>query len=730
VTSQRLEGAAPEESFMHHLRTLALGAALCALAFGAARAAPPPETAPAGAGSVFAKPSPLFLHAPQFDRIKDSDFKPALEQGMARQKAEITAIANTPAAPTFDNTIAAMERSGQMLERANEVFSALTAANTNDTLQKIETEESPKLSAHNDWIYLNPKLFARVRSLHDQREALQLDPEQRQLLEVTYLNFVRAGAQLSAADKTKLRALNERLSTLETEFSHRLLAATKDGALVIDDKAKLAGLSDAQIAAAADDAEGRGLKGKWLIPLQNTTQQPLLQDLADRGVREALFQKSWTRAEAGGAADTRAVIAEIAQLRAQKARLLGYPNWAAYTLADQMAVTPAAAEAFMHQLVGPARARSDAEAADIQKIIDAQGARFDVRPWDWDRYSEQVRKARYDLNQDEVKPYFELDRVLQDGVFYAANQLYGLTFKERKDLPVYQSDVRAFEVHDKDGSILGLIYFDYFKRDNKSGGAWMSNFVGQSKLLGTRPVVYNVANFTKPAAGQPALISFDDVTTMFHEFGHALHGLFADQTYPTLSGTNVARDFVEFPSQFNENWALDPKVLRHYAVHHKTGEPIPQALVDKIKAAAKFNQGYGMGEIIAAAELDMQWHELAADQPRQDVDAFEAQALKASGADFAHVPPRYRSSYFRHIWSNGYSAGYYAYLWTQMLADDSWRWFEAHGGLTRENGQRFRDLILSRGHTLDYGPMFRAFYGQDPEIGPMLEHRGLAGEAK
>jgi peptidyl-dipeptidase Dcp len=713
------------------VRSLVLGAALCALACGASPAAAVAQAKAkpqmiSTASPIFAEPSPLFLQAPQFDKIKDSDFEPALEAGMARQKAEITAIADNPAAPTFDNTIAAMERSGQMLDRVNNVFSALSSANTNDTLQNIETKESPRLAEHNDWIYLNAKLFARVQNLYDRRASLGLNAEQAQLLSIAYETFLRAGAKLSPADQAALKALNTRLSSLETAFGHKLLAATKDGALIVDDKASLAGLSDAEVAAAASDAEARGQKGKWALTLQNTTQQPLLSDLADRSVRERLFANSWTRAERGGTDDTRTVAAEIAQLRAHKAKLLGYPNWASYALADQMAKTPDAADAFMRQLAPPARARSDAEAAEIQKVIDAEGGRFDVKPWDWDRYSEKVRKARYDLDQDELKPYFELDQVLQKGVFFAANQLYGVTFVERNDLPVYQPDVRVFEVRDADGSVLGLIYFDYFKRDNKSGGAWMTEFVGQSKLLGTKPVVANVANFTKPAPGQPALISSDDVITMFHEFGHALHGLFADQTYPTLSGTNVARDFVEFPSQFNENWALDPKVLANYARHYKTGAPIPPALIDKIKASAKFNQGYGMGELIAAAELDMRWHELAADAPRQDVDQFEAQALKASGTDFPHVPPRYRSSYFRHIWSNGYAAGYYAYLWTQMLADDSWAWFQGHGGLTRENGQRFRDLILSRGHTLDYGPMFRAFYGKDPEIGPMLVHRGLA----
>jgi peptidyl-dipeptidase Dcp len=719
---------------MHPIRSLLLGAAACALMAGAADAAAkarPAMTAssqPAAApGAVFAEPSPLFLHAPQFDRIKETDFEPALEAGMAQQKAEIAKIADDPAPPTFDNTLAAMERSGQLLDRTSQVFSAMTSANTSDALQAVESRMSPKLAAHHDWIFLNPKLFARVQNLHDRQDSLGLTPEQQQLLRVTFQEFVHSGAKLSPADQTRLKALNEQLSTLETTFQHRLLAAAKAGALVVDDKAKLAGLSDEEVSAATRAAEARGLKGKWVIPLQNTTQQPLLQDLANREVREQLFRRSWTRAEQGDANDTREAIATLAKLRAEKAQLLGYPSYAAYVLEDQMAKTPQAAEAFMRQLSPAARARSIAEAAENQKMIQADGGNFKLEPWDWARYSERVRKARYDLDDAEVKPYFQLDRVLQDGVFFAANQLYGLTFKERKDLPVWDPDVRAFEVHNEDGSLLGLIYFDYFKRDNKSGGAWMSNFVGQSKLLGTKPVVYNVANFTKPAPGQPALISFDDVTTMFHEFGHGLHGLFADQTYPTLSGTNTARDFVEFPSQINENWALDPKVLKHYAVHYKTGEPIPQALVDKIKAASKFNKGYEMGELIAAAELDMQWHSLAPSAPKQDVDAFETQALKAAGADFPNVPPRYRSSYFLHIWSNGYAAGYYAYLWTQMLADDSFQWFVDNGGMTRANGQRFRDLILSRGHTLDYGEMFRAFYGRDPEIGPMLEHRGLAG---
>ncbi|MDQ2893617.1 MAG: M3 family metallopeptidase [Pseudomonadota bacterium] len=677
------------------------------------------------ANNPFAKPSTLPFEAPPFDRIKDTDYQPAIEAGMAQQLAEIRAIDVNRAAPTFDNTIAALERSGRMLDRANNAFNAVVGANTNDTLQAAQSALAPKYAAHSDAISLDPLLFAKVKTLYDQRAALKLSPEQAMVLTLTYQNMVRAGAQLAPADKTTLSAYNSQLSTLETAFQQKLLAAAKAGALVVDDKAKLAGLSDAEIAAAAAAAKDRGMEGKYLLPLQNTTQQPQLAELSDRATREALFNASWTRAERGGANDTRATIAEIALLRAKKAKLLGFPTWADYVLQDQMAKTPGTALGFMQQLGRPVAAEQQREAAELQAQIKADGGDFDLKPWDWNRYSEQLRKAKYDLNQDELKPYFEINKVLTDGVFYAANQLYGLTFKRRTDLPVYQPDVMTYEVFDADGSQLGLMYFDYWKRDNKSGGAWMSNFVGQSKLLGTKPVIYNVANFSKPVDGQPALITFDDVTTMFHEFGHALHGLFADQTYPSVSGTSVARDFVEFPSQFNEHWALDPKILPHYAVNYKTGAVIPQTLVDKIKRAGNFNTGYSFGEALTAAELDMSWHSLPATAPKQDVDAFEAKALAATGLDTKDVPPRYRSSYFLHIWGNGYSAGYYAYSWTKMLDENAYDWFERHGGLTRANGQRFRDMILSKGHTEDYAPMFRAFYGADPEVAPLLKSLGL-----
>ncbi|MBR0553053.1 peptidyl-dipeptidase Dcp [Stakelama marina] len=670
--------------------------------------------------------STLPFHAPRFDEIKDSDYLPAIEKGMAQHLAEVQKIANNPAAPTFDNTIVAMEKSGQLLNRATNTFFNIVSANSNDTLFKVQSDIAPKLAAHSDAIYLNDKLWKRVDALWQKRDTLGLNPEQAQLLKVYHQQFVHAGAQLSPADKATLKTLNKRLSTLETDFQQKLIAAAKDGALVVDSKDQLAGLSDEQIAAAAQAAKDRGLDGKWVLTLQNTTQQPMLQQLDNRDTRKALFENSWLRAERGNDDDTRADVSTVAKLRAEKAKLLGFPNYSAYVLDNQMAKTPEAVDSFMAKLVPPTAAEQKREAAEIQKMIAASGKDFKLEPWDWEKYAEKVRKAKYDLDEEQVKPYFEINKVLEDGVFYAANKLYGLTFKERKDIPVYQPDVRVFEVDDADGSQLGLMYFDYWKRDNKSGGAWMSNFVEQSKLMGTKPVIYNVANFQKPAPGQPALISFDDVTTMFHEFGHALHGLFADQTYPTLSGTNVARDFVEFPSQFNEHWALDPQVLKHYAVNYKTGEVIPDALVAKIKKAATFNQGYALGELLAAAKLDMAWHSLPADAPKQDVDIFEAKTLAKMGLDIKHVPPRYRSSYFLHIWANGYASGYYAYLWTEMLDDDAYEWFEDHGGLTRENGQRFRDMILSKGHTMDYGPMFRAFYGKDPDIGPMLKARGMA----
>jgi peptidyl-dipeptidase Dcp len=712
------------------IRKLLLASAAVAMAtiaqpgFAAPAKAKAATSATLPASNPFAKPSTLPLQAPDFSKIKDSDYLPALLAGMAQQKREVLQIANNPAPPTFANTVVAMERSGQLLERANLAFSAVNGANTNDTLQATDTKTAPLFAAHNDFIYLNAKLFQRFKTLHDQQASLNLNPEQAKLLDVYYKGFVHAGAELQPAQQAQLKAMNERLSTLQTEFTQKLLAAAKAGALQVSDKSALAGLSDEELAAAAEDAKGRKLTG-YVLPLQNTTQQPALSDLTSHATRQQLMDASLNRAEHGDANDTRNIISEIAQLRAKKAALLGYPTWADYTLYDQMAKNRATAVGFLDRLAAPTAAKEKQEWSDIVALAKSQGANFQPTAADWNYYAEQIRKQRYDLNQDELKPYFEIHKVLTDGVFYAANQLYGITFKERHDLPTWNPDMMTFDVFDADGKQLGLMYFDYWKRDNKSGGAWMSNLVNQSYLRGTKPVIYNVANFTKPAPGQPALISFDDVTTMFHEFGHALHGLFAAQTYPTLSGTNVARDFVEFPSQFNENWALDPKVLAHYAVNYKTGQPIPQELVDKIKRSRVFNQGYENGEVLEAAHLDLDWHSLGADAARQDVDKFEAQALASSGYDTADVPPRYRSSYFLHIWSNGYSAGYYAYPWTRMLAQDAFSWFERRGGLTRANGQRYRDMVLSRGNTEDLAEMYRGFVGHDPDINPYLEYYGL-----
>lgn len=686
------------------------------------------QTASFGSANPFYAASTLPFQAPPFDRIKDADFQPAIEAGIAAHAEEIDAIANNPAKPTFENTFVAMERAGSLLNRTMRAFNGVTGANTNPTLQAVEREEAPRLAAHQDAIYLNAKLWSRVKTVYDKRSTMDLQPEQMRLIDVVYRDFVHAGAELPDADKVRLKQMNEEESRLRNGFQTKLLAATKAGAYTATEKAALQGLSEGQIAAAEAAAKDRGQTG-YLLPLQNTTQQPDLANMNNRDARKTLFEDSWNRAERGGDNDTRATIARLAQLRAQKAKLLGFPSYAAWKLEDQMAKTPAAALQFMDALVPASTEQARSEAHAIQSVIDAQNGEFTLEAWDWNFYAEQVRKAKYDLNEDEVKPYFEVNTVLERGVFYAAHLLYGISFRERKDIPVYQPDVRVFEVTDTNGKPLALFYCDYWKRDNKNGGAWMSEFVGQSKLLGTLPVVYNVANFTKPAAGQPALITFDDVTTMFHEFGHALHGMFADAEYPTLSGTSVPRDFVEFPSQFNEHWATYPQVFDHYARQYQTGAPMPDALKTKLLNAGKFNEGYKVTELLAAAELDMQWHTLPADAPLQDTDAFEKQALEKTKLAMREVPPRYRSSYFAHIWGGGYAAGYYAYLWSEMLDDDAFQWFVDHGGLTRANGDRFRAMILSRGNTEDLGAMYKAWLGAEPGTGPMLKFRGLADSA-
>ena len=680
-----------------------------------------------GPNNPFYAPSPLPLQAPPFDRIKDSDYQPALEAGMAQQKEEVRAIADNSAGPTFENTIVALEKSGQLFNRVNLVFNAITSANLTPALEKLQEVEAPKMASHKDSIFLDSKLFQRVETLYKERESLHLDAESLRLVEYWYQQFVHAGANLPEAEKTELKKLNEEESKLTTAFSTKLLAATKAGAYVTTDKNALAGLSDTRLQGAEQAAKERKLSG-YEIPLQNTTQQPDLASLSMRATRQTIFENSWNRAEHGDANDTRDIVIRLAQLRAQKAKMLGFYNFAAWKLQDQMAKTPEAAVKFMDALVPGSTTKAAAEAKDIQELIDAQKGGFTLQPWDWDFYAEQVRKAKYDLDEQDIRPYFELNSVLQNGVFYAANQLYGITFKERHDIPVYHPDVRVFDVFDADGKQLALFYCDYFKRDTKSGGAWMEAFVNESRLLGTLPVVFNVANFTKPAPGQPALLSMRDVTTMFHEFGHALHGIFANTVYPTLSGPQVARDFVEFPSQFNEHWARYPQVFEHYARHYQTGAAMPPELAAKVKKAAKFNQGYALTEALAAAEVDMQWHTLPADAPLQKSDDFEVQALRRKNIFLSTVPPRYRSSYFSHIWEGEYAAGYYAYLWSEMLDHAAFQWFEDHGGMTRANGDRFRQMILSRGNTEELGKMYSTWLGGEPTIEPMLKFRGLVPE--
>ncbi|MGA2923912.1 MAG: peptidyl-dipeptidase Dcp [Candidatus Sulfotelmatobacter sp.] len=680
-----------------------------------------------GPTNPFYAASPLPFQAPPFDKIKDSDYQPAIEAGMTQQRAEVRAIADNPAPPTFENTIVAMEKSGRLFNRVMQVFGGVTGANLSPELQKVQEIEAPKLAAHHDAVFLDTKLFQRVDAIYKQRDSLGLDAEALRLVQFYYDQFLHAGAKLSDADKAELKKLNEEESTLSNAFNTKLLAATKEGAFVTTDKNTLAGVSQKRLDAAAQAAKERKGDG-YVIPLQNTTQQPDLVSLSQRSTRQTIFENSWNRAERGGANDTRDTIARLAQLRAQKTKLLGFPNYAAWRLEDQMAKNPETALKFMDALVPGSTARADAEAKDIQAVIDAQKGGFQLQPWDWNFYAEQVRKAKYDLDEEAIKPYFELNNVLQNGVFYAANQLYGITFKERTDIPVYHPDLRVFEVFDADGKPLALWYCDYFKRDNKNGGAWMDVFVNESKLLGLMPVVFNVANFSKPAPGQPALISFDDVTTMFHEFGHALHGMFANTVYPVLSGAQVARDFVEFPSQFNEHWALYPAVFDHYAKHYQTGVPMPAELVAKIRKSEKFNGGYALTEVVAAAQLDMQWHTLSASAPLQNPDQFEVEALKKKHLLLSAVPSRYRSSYFAHIWKGDYAAGYYAYLWSEMLDDAAYQWFEDHGGMTRANGDRFRQMVLSRGNTEELSKMYAAWLGGEPTIVPMLKYRGLLPE--
>jgi peptidyl-dipeptidase Dcp len=668
--------------------------------------------------------SSLPYHTPPFDQIQETDFLPALQAGMEEKRQEVLAIATNPEAATFLNTCEALEKSGQLLTRVSLVFNAMTSAHTSPYLQQVDEDIAPQLTALNDEIMLNRPLFSRIDQVYLQRNPL--DAESKRLVEVLWQRFQLAGANLPETQKQQLKALNQEAARLSTQFTNKLLAATKAGGLVVNDVQQLAGLSPSDLAVAQAAAAARGLENAWLLVLQNTTQQPALQSLEDRSTRQALFHTAMTRSEKNDDNDTRALVLRLAQVRAEQAKLLGFASFAAWQLQDQMAKTPDAAFAFMRNIVPAARARAEREAAAIQQTIDSQQGNFTLGAWDWNFYAEQVRRAQYDLDESQIKPYFELNSVLEKGVFWAATQLYGIQFTQRHDLPVYHPDVQVYEIFDTDGSGMALFYTDFFKRDSKGGGAWMSNFVNQSTLLDEKPVIYNVCNYTKPANGEPALLSWDDVITLFHEFGHTLHGLFASQRYPSLSGTETPRDFVEFPSQINEHWASEPQVFRHFARHYQTGEAMPAALHEKIIRAGKFNKGYEMTELLAAALLDLHWHSLEGKTPVQSVDAFEQQALRSDDIDLAAVPPRYRSSYFQHIWGGGYSAGYYAYIWTQMLADDGYQWFVEHGGLTRENGDIFRQKILSRGNSCDLKALYESWRGGAPQLEPMLKNRGLA----
>ena len=667
------------------------------------------------------KKSSLQYQAPEFDKIKDEHFKPALDYGLKVQQVEIQKIAHQNTTPTFENTVLALENSGEVLNRTKLIFSNLTGSNTNSTLQSLDEEFAPKFAAQEDMIYLNDQLYQRFKAV----DTSKLDAESKRLTEFYLQKFEIAGADLTTAQKEEVKKVNSELATLSTQFSNKLLDARKNGGVLINDVKELDGLTSDEIAAASADAKAAGHEGKYLLTLLNTTQQPLLQNLKNRATREKLFKASWNRAEKGNADDTRSILEKQARLRLQKAKLLGKNSFAEWKLQDQMAQNPEKAMNLLAQLAAPAVETAKRESEEIQDLIDRQKGGFTVQPWDWNFYSEQVRKAKYDLDENQIKPYFEVNTVLEKGVFFAAEKFYGITFKKRNDLPVYHPDVVTYEVFDRDGKSLAIYYLDFYTRDNKNGGAWMSNFVEQSHLNGTKPVIVNVFNYQKPAEGKPSLISYDDVSTMFHEFGHTLHGLFANQKYVSISGTNTPRDFVEFPSQINEFFALEPAVLKNYALHYQTKQPMPQSLVDKIKKAATFNQGYSTTELVSAATLDMNWHSVTEENQLKPTLEFEKNVLNKYGFTLEAVPPRYHTPYFAHIWGGGYSAGYYAYMWSDVLNAAAWDYISKNGGMTRQNGDRFRQYILSVGNSVDLNKAFKDFTGKDPDINPLLRNKGF-----
>ena len=683
-------------------------------------------TTPVESNPFFAE-SPLYMQFPQFDKVENSHFVPAFERGMKEQIAEIEAITSQSEAPTLDNTLIPLERSGQTLNRVRRVFSALTSANTNDEMETIRSEMAPKLSAHKDQILLDSELFGRIEAIYNQRESLELDPESLRLVEENYKDFIRSGAQLSEEDKEKLRAMNSELASLQTKFSQNVLNEVNASAVVVENREELVGMPVPMVEAAAEAAKTKEMEGKFLIALLNTSQQPPLASLEDRALRQRIMEASLARGSHSGEFDNREILTRVVKIRAERAELMGYANHAAYGLENQTAQTTKAVNERLASLAPPAVANAKREAADMQTIIDAEGGDFELASWDWDFYTEKVRQQRYNFDASTLRPYFEFDNVLIKGVFYAAERVFGITFKERHDLPVYQEDVRVFEVFEADGSTLALFIMDPYARPSKRGGAWMNAYVSQSNLMGTKPVVANHLNITKPVSdSEPTLMTFDEVTTMFHEFGHALHGMFSNVKYPSFSGTSVPRDFVEYPSQVNEMWSIWPDILKNYAVHYETGEPMPQELLDKVLATQKFNQGYITTEYLAASLLDQAWHQLKPEEvpDAEGLLAFEAKALQDAGVALETVPPRYRSTYFSHI-IGGYSAGYYAYIWSEVLDADTVEWFKSNGGLTRENGDHFRQTLLSRGGAEDAMTLFRNFRGAEPDIQPLLVRRGL-----